>query len=295
MEWLQRISPVARPTGSRDRVVAHTGHAKVPAGWHEPFRVIYDHELVLIRRGRFRVEIEDAGYDLDADSFLIIPPGRWHATWRIGKSAGHRYWVHFDWTWQKDERERPVCTVFPATPDLALCHHAPPYVPAELLHGTIRAPARVFDLAERLSAAQRGTPHQRLLGRGLLLELLLELLDPSDPRAQAPGEERLVLRVREYLDRIAAGDTPTPPLAQALQRFGYSYAHLCRLFRNAFGVPPLQYINAGRLGRAQRLLRDTELSVKEIGARVGFPDPVYFGKLFRRHAGVSPRDYRCAR
>jgi transcriptional regulator GlxA family with amidase domain len=49
-----------------------------------------------------------------------------------------------------------------------------------------------------------------------------------------------------------------------------------------------------RVERGKRLLRDTDLSILEIGLATGFADQSHFTKTFRRMARVTPRDYRSA-
>ena len=58
------------------------------------------------------------------------------------------------------------------------------------------------------------------------------------------------------------------------------------------GVPPGQYLQQFRIGKARELLISSTLSVGEIAVRCGFDDLFYFSNLFRRLTGVSPRGYR---
>ncbi|MNG41143.1 HTH-type transcriptional activator Btr [compost metagenome] len=57
-------------------------------------------------------------------------------------------------------------------------------------------------------------------------------------------------------------------------------------------MPPGEYISAVRHREARKLLRETELSVEEVGGRIGYPDTHYFSRIFRRHEGISPSEYR---
>ena len=73
---------------------------------------------------------------------------------------------------------------------------------------------------------------------------------------------------------------------------GVSAAHLVRLFRQEFGIPPGQYRMKLRLDAASQLLRYSDLSIKEISARLGFADQYTFSGCFKRHLGFSPSEYR---
>lgn len=69
-------------------------------------------------------------------------------------------------------------------------------------------------------------------------------------------------------------------------------SHLIRLFHQALGITPLQYVLRKKVQHAQRLLLATDLSVKEIAHKVGFDDVSYFIRLFRKSLGFTPQEYR---
>ena len=55
---------------------------------------------------------------------------------------------------------------------------------------------------------------------------------------------------------------------------------------------PLEYLAGRRLAEAKSLLVNTDMEIGEIGKAVGYGDRNYFGIVFRRAEGVSPREYR---
>lgn len=71
-----------------------------------------------------------------------------------------------------------------------------------------------------------------------------------------------------------------------------SVTHFLRLFRHDTGMTPHQFVIWRRIARARQLLVDTELSLSEIGNRVGFTDQSHFIAVFRKHVGLTPRLYR---
>ncbi|WP_138753184.1 AraC family transcriptional regulator [Paenibacillus sinopodophylli] len=72
---------------------------------------------------------------------------------------------------------------------------------------------------------------------------------------------------------------------------GYHRAHLTRLFKEATGLPPMQYLLKVRMKKAEELLR-TELTVAQIATSVGYNDPLFFTKQFRKWSGQSPTSFR---
>lgn len=69
---------------------------------------------------------------------------------------------------------------------------------------------------------------------------------------------------------------------------------LIRIFRQYTGFTPLQYIISLRMMNARELLLNPSYSISEVAAMVGYDDPLYFSRLFKRNVGVTPRDYRTA-
>jgi len=72
---------------------------------------------------------------------------------------------------------------------------------------------------------------------------------------------------------------------------GMSRTQLFRKFRAVLDQNPKDYIQTTRLNFAKKLLKTTELSVKEIAYQVGFSDPRYFSRCFSKEFGVSPSKY----
>ncbi len=81
-------------------------------------------------------------------------------------------------------------------------------------------------------------------------------------------------------------------VARMAQTAGYSRHHFSRLFTAHQGVSPARYLTRLRMEQAARLLRSDPAPIKVIARRSGFTDPNYFGKVFRRHFGIGPRDFR---
>jgi len=70
--------------------------------------------------------------------------------------------------------------------------------------------------------------------------------------------------------------------------------HFARLFKKLTGATPHNYLAAIRSTRAQLLLAETDLSITQIGARVGYLSASHFTKAFRSATGTTPREFRKA-
>lgn len=73
---------------------------------------------------------------------------------------------------------------------------------------------------------------------------------------------------------------------------GMSHPQLHRRLKKATGLSAVQLIRAVRIHHGKRLLRQTRLPISSIAYDVGFSDPDYFSKVFRKEVGCTPSQYR---
>ena len=67
---------------------------------------------------------------------------------------------------------------------------------------------------------------------------------------------------------------------------------LSKLFHDRAGTSPSRYLTDLRMQKAKKLLLDSQLSIREIAERVGYPDPFHFSKSFKNAVGMSPAQFR---
>lgn len=73
---------------------------------------------------------------------------------------------------------------------------------------------------------------------------------------------------------------------------GMSISWFIRNFKQYTNTTPMQYIVSIRITNAQVLLETTNYNITEIGAIIGYDNPLYFSRIFRKQKGVSPSEYR---
>ncbi|MBX3140697.1 MAG: helix-turn-helix transcriptional regulator [Trueperaceae bacterium] len=109
--------------------------------------------------------------------------------------------------------------------------------------------------------------------------------------APAPAEarNRLMLRVRNAMDRHYARPLDVPGLAASIDM---SEAHFIRTFKAVFGETPYRYLQRRRVERAMFALRQSRRSVTDVCFDVGFNSLGTFSRTFKEIVGVSPSEYR---
>jgi transcriptional regulator GlxA family with amidase domain len=91
---------------------------------------------------------------------------------------------------------------------------------------------------------------------------------------------------------LAANFSVADPVEQMVRRSGLAERTFKRRFLGATGHAPLAYVQQLRIEEAKRRLERTVDPIEEIGWRVGYEDPAFFRRLFRRLTGVAPGHYR---
>jgi AraC family transcriptional regulator len=140
-------------------------------------------------------------------------------------------------------------------------------------------------------------PGKEIVMRALVEQVLVHVLrNYSQPRLSDQLElsrvglvDRRIRRSVELMHTQLDQDLTLKALAAASY---LSPFHFARLFKKLTGTSPHNYLASIRATKAQLLLAETDLSVTEIGARVGYLSGSHFTKAFRLATGATPREFR---
>jgi AraC family transcriptional regulator len=96
-------------------------------------------------------------------------------------------------------------------------------------------------------------------------------------------------RVTEFIDENLDRDLTLTEIAEIAE---LSPFHFARSFKQSTGLTPIQFLTQRRIDLAKRLLVESELTIVEIGLRVGFKNQSHFTTLFRKITAMTPKAYR---
>lgn len=152
------------------------------------------------------------------------------------------------------------------------------------------------NLADELIHEEAG---QEIVVAALIEQIIVELLRHHSNMRRSPELElsRVGLvdrRIRRAVELMHARLEENLPLEEIAAAAHLSPFHFARLFKKLTGATPHAYLATLRVARAQNLLADTDLSITETSARVGYDSPSHFAKAFRQATGLSPRAFRNA-
>jgi len=269
----------------------------VPSDWHLPERVLFDYELLYVKEGRIRVVIEDeVFYGESGDLFLFRPKQR-HSIQKISATSVRQPHLHFDLIYMEDSPDVKVSfkTLSDMKPDEMkwfrediLASLNPPIASYIRLRNPALIEKMIFEIIREL---QMKLPYYEITMKGLFLQLFNAVLRENywnhHPHLVSNIEEMEQLRIhlKHNMDRKIS-------LAELSKMSGISKYYLISLFKQTYGMSPIQYHLLQRIEKAKELIQFTNNSISEIAEHVGFPDIHSFSKAFKKIDGVSPSFYR---
>lgn len=121
----------------------------------------------------------------------------------------------------------------------------------------------------------------------LALQRLRIEMDVGIARSLGPRESDAAVRLNLALSYLEQGMESPAPVRDLCEYLQVSEHTLKRLFREHFGLSPLQYIQRLRMSRAEELLKGGRHSIKEIAYKVGYRHPNDFSRAYRKFTGVN--------
>jgi len=130
----------------------------------------------------------------------------------------------------------------------------------------------------------------RIKAEELICRLLMELEKRDEKHLYALNSQdiQILYKVKEQM----LAHPETPPVINVLADFAnMSATKLKRLFRQIFGNSIFSYYQEFRMKEAARLLKEENLSVSDVGYRLGFTNLSHFSRVFEEHIGMKPKQY----
>ncbi|MGC0422621.1 AraC family transcriptional regulator [Embleya sp. AB8] len=118
----------------------------------------------------------------------------------------------------------------------------------------------------------------------------------DSPDAEADPDPGPTAAIAQRFARLLDGPVDLDPEERTVgayaDRLGVSVGHLNHAVKTATGRTPGRIIRQTQVVEAKRLLAGSDLTVRQVADRVGFADPAYFCRFFRRETGSTPGEYR---
>ena len=155
-----------------------------------------------------------------------------------------------------------------------------------VLHATDDA---IREALLRIYRASGNTPSADVAMAGYLQLFLAQLIRCNGDAVQHAGRGGYLAQALRYIQHNYGGDISVSDIADFV---GVSRSQLYRAFQTEFQMSPHAYLQNYRISEACTLLRRGTLTVAQVAGSVGFNDPLYFSRVFRRQKGCTPTAYQ---
>lgn len=142
-------------------------------------------------------------------------------------------------------------------------------------------------LIEKEIQTDEGADTANLLARALFTKLARLILAKGVKEDQRT--DSLAARMRRYMDSHYREELRLSDIANAMNANAYYLSHI---FKEESGFSPMKYVTLRRIGEAQNLLINTDMTITAIAAQIGYNNSNYFQNAFRNAVGISPGEYR---
>ncbi|WP_372629335.1 helix-turn-helix domain-containing protein [Cohnella sp.] len=216
-----------------------------------------------IVRGRGTVRIDSKEFYPNAGDTYFLHQGQDHLYFSDKDDPWVKIWVNV-----KGELLTDLIRRY----GLEGCYHIPGFYSMDYLQRIVRN-------------AQAGGDNSALNCTLAVHELIIKL----NEHLHAPAIRSDAAKLKTYLDYRVSENVSLSELAAVV---GKSESQTIRLFKRQYGVTPYHYHLQLKLDFAQKLLRSTGMTVREVAAHLSFADEFYFSNLFKKKVGIAPIHFR---
>ena len=255
-------------------MITHIGHfPKTNYHFVERTAGAKEHILIVNLSGRGWIRIKNKLWQIPQDAVVCIPANVPHAYGADESIPWNIYWMHLSGSqadafmaWKEKIVPEPVVELSSVDRIIELFETAIRYTIADYNDVTLAK------LVQHTSA--------------ILAEIICSRVQSQSRGKKVEGR---IIRSIQLMQESVNEDLALETLAQ---KSGLSVPHYCLLFKQHTGTTPLRFFTRLRLQRACELMQDSDKNLMTIAYELGFSDPFYFGRVFKKMMGMTASAYR---
>ena len=233
-----------------------------------------DNILFYCVQGKGYYTLDGHTFTLNPNQYVIVPAtDKPLVYWSDTEDPWSIYWVHFT-----SDALQAFNRAYHIVPE-----QGPQYIPHN------EKGIRIWEeMYENLS---RGYSPENLMNTNLCLYHLIATFVFSQQQNQNSSSPEKAI-IRETIDYMKNNLNKTIRIEDFADLNKYSVSHFSKLFRLTTGMSPIEYFIHLKMQKACQLLYTEDSRVKQIAALLGYDDPYYFSRLFKKYMNTSPETYR---
>ena len=228
-----------------------------------------DYYFLYLKKGELNITINNTIYHINDGTLLIIPPHCPYSYQHIETKELVYYWIHFTGGTVKEILNALTLNQLPLVLSKPEISSSIDYQMTKMFDiYTKKGKYRDYELSHCLDA--------------IFIETAKRSIESSSPQAK-------LSKSIKYITNNYTTDISVPDLAEMES---LSVSRYMTLFKESMHTSPYQYIIKLRLTAACEMLSNSDLSITGISEILGFQSIYFFSKLFKKHIGMSPAEYK---
>lgn len=243
-------------------------------------------ELLLVQSGRLDVEVNGETHVMGEGDVVVLGSSQLHRDRSYGDSHVHYLVLQFDLQAFFDQSTISYLQYFNET---KIPLSAMNYLFKENADARREAAACILEIYEEARRKEAGYE----LAVNLLIKKILLVMIRHDKMGLLAGQDRVErIRLKPVLDYVESGITGRVTVEDACRLANMSYYYFVKFFKKSMGISFTEYVNFRKIKTAEQLLLTRDLSVSEVGDRIGMPNMAHFYKMFKRFNHCSPKEFQ---
>jgi AraC-like DNA-binding protein len=241
-------------------------------------------ELLLVLQGRLDVYLEQDSYHLEPGDVVVIGDSELHRD-KSDKLLDYIV-LQFDLEQFFDHSSIPYIRYFSAT-------HAPLSKANYIFEENAEVKKEVANCVSRLlqEATDKSTGYE--LAASILIKQILLLLLRNDTRKLLVEQDNFdKVRLKPVLDYVENHLTDRIQVEEVCKIANMSYYYFVKYFKKTIGLSFTEYVNYRKVKWAERILLTKDLSISEVGEKIGMPNMAHFYKMFKKYNDCSPKQFQ---
>lgn len=258
-------------------------------------------EIMMVTEGPVFLQLENSRLELQSGDCILLKPWELHTAWKRTHEQAGFFWIQFSSVpglaeGTLEEMNVPLLDIMLENSKQELRTDAQREVEYLFLPRHCR-PERRYELLNLFEKLHHETEHPQGYFRyrctlllGQILHLIAEdMLHLSHGQTQVPASFTIYRQLVNYLNENYSLEIRRDRIEELI---GRNYEYLCQVFKKYAGITIFTYVHHLRIQRAKHLLQNSGLEIRLIAESVGFQDPYYFSRLFKRFENCSPTEFR---
>jgi len=233
-------------------------------------RILDEFQLIYITEGEGIFETKHKTYQIKAGNIILLFPNEWHRYRPLHETGWTENYIGFSGEIAKNS--------------MSFFKKNDPVQYIGFNESIVNSFKSISQLAqEETSGFQQVISGHILFILGKMRQIILNKSFANTPIEKTINQSRIYMRdhLSEHIN-----------LEELADMLNISYSQFRGSFKKYTGISPGQYLLQLKLQKAKNLLVNSTQNIKEISFNSGFESPFYFSKVFKKHIGISPSDFR---